>query len=449
MELILVFTFLVGGIMGFTGAWIIAKKINNKNVDIENPKNILIENISLKKDVEHLQSQIKMKLADNNKLQELQLNLNSEISILNIKLSELNSQKISLKEKLDNQANNLEKLQEKFSQEFKLIANSIIKQNSDELSIAHQKGLSEILSPLKERIISFESSIEKKYLDETKERSALKQEIKQLVDLNNTLNLQAKNLTNALKGDNKTQGNWGEMVLERILESSGLIKGKEYESQFSDTNIDNKRILPDIIIKLPDHKHIIIDSKVSLVSYERYSCLEDKDERILELKNHIHSVKSHVKKLSEKNYQTGIGVNSPDFVLLFIPIESSFSAAIQGDESLYSYAWDRKVVIVSPTTLLASLRTISSVWKHEKQTKNAIEIANKAGRLYDKFKSFIDDMQKIDRGISASRSAYNEAFNKLKSGTGNLIKRAENIKDLGAKTTKSISNELIIESNNE
>ena len=268
-----------------------------------------------------------------------------------------------------------------------------------------------------------------------------------MLELNNTLNNQAQNLTNALKGDNKQQGNWGEMVLERILESSGLIKGEEYETQFSDTNSDNKRIQPDVLIKLPDSKHIIVDSKVSLVAYERFTNSEEETERDLALKNHVLSVKNHVKHLSEKNYQTGIGVNSPDFVLLFIPIESSFSAAIQGDEGLYNYAWDKKVVIVSPTTLLATLRTIASVWKHERQTKNAIEIADKAGRLYDKFKSFIDDMQKIDRGINATRTAYDDAFNKLKTGTGNLIRRAENIKELGAKTNKSIPQDLIIDSN--
>ena len=249
--------------------------------------------------------------------------------------------------------------------------------------------------------------------------------------------------------NNKKQGNWGEMVLERILESSGLIKGEEYETQYSDVNNTQQRIRPDVLIKLPDDKHIIVDSKVSLIAYERYVSSEDTTEKELELKNHVLSVKAHVKSLSEKNYQTGLGINSPDFVLLFIPIESSFSLAIQGDADLYNYAWDKKVVIVSPTTLLATLRTIASVWKHERQTKNALEIADKAGRLYDKFKSFVDDMQKIDRGISATRSAYDDAFNKLKSGTGNLIRRTEQIKELGAKTNKSLAKDLIIESHEE
>lgn len=448
MDFIGVVIFILGLFTGFVLAWFgLKKKDNQEETDGDNNEELKVENINLKKDVEHLNSRIDKSIEEFEKQRNRENQLNNEKLELSSKLSEVKANYKNLEEKLNSQTNELEKLQERFTQEFKLVANSILKQNSEEFSKAHQKELQDILTPLKEKIKTFESSVEKKYLDETKERSALKQEIKQLLELNNTLNNQAQNLTNALKGDNKQQGNWGEMVLERILESSGLIKGEEYETQFSDTNSDNKRIQPDVLIKLPDSKHIIVDSKVSLVAYERFTNSEEETERDLALKNHVLSVKNHVKHLSEKNYQTGIGVNSPDFVLLFIPIESSFSAAIQGDEGLYNYAWDKKVVIVSPTTLLATLRTIASVWKHERQTKNAIEIADKAGRLYDKFKSFIDDMQKIDRGINATRTAYDDAFNKLKTGTGNLIRRAENIKELGAKTNKSIPQDLIIDSN--
>lgn len=450
MDIIGVIIFILGLLIGFGMAWFVFKNKQNSNSDIQdNSEAQKIENINLKKDVEHLNSRIDKSIEEFEKQRNREAVLTNDKLELNAKLYETKANFVNLQEKLNSQTSELEKLQVRFTNEFKLVANSILKQNSEEFSKAHQKELNDILTPLKEKIQLFETSVEKKYIDETKERSSLKQEIRQLMEMNNTLNDQAQNLTNALKGDNKKQGNWGEMVLERILESSGLIKGEEYETQFSDTNVDNKRIQPDIIIKLPDDKHIIVDSKVSLVSYERYTNSNDEEERELELKNHVLSVKSHVKILSEKNYQTGIGVNSPDFVLLFIPIESSFSAAVQGDESLYNYAWDRKVVIVSPTTLLATLRTIASVWKHERQTKNAIEIADKAGRLYDKFKSFIDDMQKIDRGINATRTAYDDAFNKLKSGTGNLIRRAETIKELGAKTSKSLPQDLILDSNDE
>lgn len=443
MELFTLVSFIAGLLLGFFLCWfILNKKANNSSGELDE-KSLNEENISLKKDVEHLKERIENSLKEFDKQKQREMQLQEEKVQLSNQLTASHTQQENLREKLDNQAKEMEELQKKFSQEFKLIANSILKQNTEDFSKSHQKELSDILEPLKKKIESFETSVEKKYMDETKERSALKQEIKQLIDLNQSLNDQAKNLTTALKGDNKKQGNWGEMVLERILESSGLIKGQEYETQYSDTNVDHKRIQPDVIIKLPDEKHIIVDSKVSLVAYEKYSSSEDADEQAEALKNHVLSVKNHVKLLSEKNYQTGIGVNSPDFVLLFIPIESSFSLAIQGDPNLYAYAWDKKVVIVSPTTLLASLRTIASVWKHERQTKNAIEIADKAGRLYDKFKSFIDDMQKIDRGISSTRSAYDDAFNKLKSGTGNLIRRAEKIKELGAKTTKTIPSDLI------
>lgn len=418
----------------------------NDSASQEDLSKLQEERLSLKKDLEFANNRIEKSLVEFEKQRLKEESLNHEILQLKLQLSERNSAYKNLEEKLNSQAEEMEKLQEKFTKEFKLIANSVLKENSQEFSKLHQKELNEILSPLQLKLKSFQESIHNKYIDETKERSSLKQEIKNLVELNNTLNDQAQNLTNALKGDNKKQGNWGEMVLERILESSGLIKGQEYETQQTDKNADNQTIKPDVIIRLPDEKHIIVDSKVSLLAYENYTSAEEENDKEAALKAHINSVKNHVKILSEKNYQSGIGFNSPDFVLLFIPIESSFSLAVQGDPNLYAYAWDNKVVIVSPTTLLATLRTIASVWKHEKQTKNAIEIADKAGKLYDKFKGFVDDMEKIERGINSAKTAYDDAFNKLKSGTGNLIRRAEHIKTLGAKTSKSLPNELIEES---
>ncbi|MBL1144623.1 MAG: DNA recombination protein RmuC [Bacteroidetes bacterium] len=449
MEILGIVLFVVGFILGIVLSWFIFNKLKSRELPEVSIEQLKTENISLKKDIEHLIAKLEETKLEIGTKENKELSLNQENTVLKIQLSEAKSNYINLEEKLANQTKDLAEIQEKFSQEFKLLANSILKQNTEDFAKTHQKELNEILNPLKEKISSFETSVQQKYVDETKERASLKQEIKNLLELNQTLNLQAQNLTNALKGDNKKQGNWGEMVLERILESSGLIKGEEYETQYSDVNNTQQRIRPDVLIKLPDDKHIIVDSKVSLIAYERYVSSEDTTEKELELKNHVLSVKAHVKSLSEKNYQTGLGINSPDFVLLFIPIESSFSLAIQGDADLYNYAWDKKVVIVSPTTLLATLRTIASVWKHERQTKNALEIADKAGRLYDKFKSFVDDMQKIDRGISATRSAYDDAFNKLKSGTGNLIRRTEQIKELGAKTNKSLAKDLIIESHEE
>jgi DNA recombination protein RmuC len=271
----------------------------------------------------------------------------------------------------------------------------------------------------------------------------LKTEIKHLIDLNKQISEDANNLANALKGENKTQGNWGELILEKVLERSGLVKDQEYRLQFSTNNDEGKRIQPDAVIMLPDNKHIVVDSKVSLVAYEAFVNSSDEEERLKLVKEHIISVRTHIKSLSEKNYQSSADFNTPDFVLLFIPIESSFSIAVQADQELFNFAWDKKIVIVSPSTLLATLRTIASVWKQERQTKNAIEIAKQSGALYDKFVGFIEDMDKIGKSIEVSRATYENAINKLHKGSGNLVKRAQDIEKLGAKTTKQISSKFI------
>ena len=364
---------------------------------------------------------------------------------LNKELSQAETNLGNLTEKLTQQGAELEKIQERFQKEFQLIADKIIRDNASELSNSHQKELTQLLQPLKDKIKHFEENIEKKYIDETKERSDLKSELSRLLELNNTLNLQAQNLTTALKGENKTQGNWGEMILERILESSGLQKGAEYLTQVSDTNTNNRRIQPDVIVNLPENKHLIIDSKVSLVAYENFISSTKEDVKDASMKLHLQSIRSHIKSLNEKNYQTASSLQSPDFVLLFMPIEAAFSVALQHDSELFNYAWERKVVMVSPTTLLASLRTISSVWKNERQTKNAQDIAEKAGNLYDKFVGFVKDMENIERSLNSAQNHYNDAFNKLSSGRGNLVRRAEQLKELGAKTNKSIPDNLLDE----
>jgi len=280
--------------------------------------------------------------------------------------------------------------------------------------------------------------VQKSYKSESDERITLKAEIKNLVDLNRQISEEANNLTKALKGENKTQGNWGELILEKVLERSGLVKDQEYRMQFSTSNEEGRRIQPDAVILLPDNKHIIVDSKVSLVAYELLVNCTAEEERMRLMKDHLSSVRSHVKSLSEKNYPASADFNTPDFVLLFIPIESSFSVAVQADQELFGYAWDRKIVIVSPSTLLATLRTIASVWKQERQTKNAIEIAKQSGALYDKFVGFLEDMDKIGKSMETSRNMYDAAMNKLYRGTGNLVKRAQDIEKLGAKTTKQM-----------
>ncbi len=353
---------------------------------------------------------------------------------------------LNLQEKLNTQKAELDEIQKKFTTEFENIANKILEKNSEKFTAANQKNLSDVLNPLKEKINLFEKKVDDTYQKGLRDQTDLRAELKKLHDLNSKISEEANNLTRALKGDVKKQGNWGEVVLERILERSGLNEGEQgYQKQFSDTSEDGKRILPDIVINLPDNKHIIIDSKVSLIAYERAVNAATEEERVSHIKEHLLSLKTHIKGLSDKHYQTASKLNSPDFVLLFIPIEASFGVAIQADQELFSFAWDQKVVLVSPSTLLATLRTISSVWQQENQTKNAIEIARQGGALYDKFVGFIADMENIGKNLDTTRKTYDLALNKLHVGSGNLVKRAETIKKLGAKTTKQLPGKMLEE----
>jgi DNA recombination protein RmuC len=349
----------------------------------------------------------------------------------------------NLQEKLDSQKKEMENLQQKFTTEFESIAAKILKQNTVEFSASNQKSITELLSPLKEKIQVFEKKVEDTYEKGLKDQTDLKAELKKLHDLNLKISDEANNLTKALKGDVKKQGNWGEVILERILERSGLTEGREYTKQESVLSENGQRFQPDVVIHLPDSKHIVVDSKVSLVAYERLVNADHEKDRVSFVKEHLLSVRNHIKILSEKHYQHSPNFNSPDFVLLFVPIESSFSIAVQEDQDLFSYAWDNKVVIVSPSTLLATLRTIASIWQQENQTRNALEIARQSGALYDKFVSFISDMESIGKSLESTRKTYDQATNKLYSGSGNLVKRAENIRKLGAKTTKELPPELI------
>ena len=363
-------------------------------------------------------------------------------------VSRLKTTNENLQTRLTEQKGELEKLQEKFTNEFSLVANKLLKQNSSEFAASNQKRLDEILTPLKENIKSFEQKVEDKYEKELKERTSLIEQIKSLEKLNTQMSEDAHNLTRALKGDNKMQGNWGELILKKILESSGLIEGKEFDTQYSTINDDENRIQPDVKINLPEGKHIIIDAKVSLNAYQDYINSEEKEAQIAFLKNHLTSVKSHIKGLSEKHYMTGKGIDSPDFVLLFMPIESSFGLAMRTDNELYQYAWDKKVVIVTPSTLLATLKTVASVWKQDKQTRNAIEIARQAGALHDKFVGFVEDMEKIKKSLDQSNTSYDKAFNKLKNGNGNLIDATIKLEKLGAKTKKQLPTNLLPENEN-
>ncbi|HEY4800577.1 MAG TPA: DNA recombination protein RmuC [Bacteroidia bacterium] len=353
----------------------------------------------------------------------------------------------NLEEKLKGQKEELDGLQKTFTGQFENLANKILEDKSKKFTEQNKLNLETILNPLKDNITKFEKKVDDTYKAEASERNSLKGEIKMLLTLNKQISEEANNLAKALKGDTKKQGNWGEIILEKVLERSGLQKGVEYEMQVSMNTEDGKRVQPDVIINLPDKKHIVVDSKVSLVAYEAFVNSQTDAERSTHLQAHIASVKNHIKGLSEKNYQSLGQLNTPDFVLLFMPIESSFSLAVQADNELFNFAWEKKIVIVSPSTLLATLRTIASIWKQERQTKNAIEIARQSGELYDKFVGFLSDLIEVGKKMDATKKSYEEAMNKFSSGRGNLIKRAETIKELGAKTTKDIPNSLIERAN--
>ncbi len=368
--------------------------------------------------------------------------LRAENSIQGQQLARAEADFGNLQEKLSYQRKEMEALQQKFTTEFENIATKILKQNTLDFSATHQKNMAELLTPLKEKIQTFEKKVEDTYEKGLKDQTDLKAELKKLHDLNLKISDEAHNLTKALKGDVKKQGNWGEVILERILERSGLTEGREYQKQESFMDDSGQRYQPDVVVHLPDQKHIIVDSKVSLVAYERLVNADDEKDRARFAKEHLQSIRTHIKGLSEKHYQQSTSFNSPDFVLLFVPIESSFSVAVQEDQDLFAYAWENKVVIVSPSTLLATLRTIASIWQQENQTRNAQEIARQSGALYDKFVAFVADMEAIGKSIDNTRKTYDSALNKLYSGNGNLIRRAENIRKLGAKTTKELPSEL-------
>ncbi len=342
------------------------------------------------------------------------------------------------KDKLEEQSKNLLQVQEQLRLEFAHTANSLLEEKSQKFTSQNQENLDHILKPLQEKLQLFEQKVELYYNDENKERATLKEQIRQLTQLNQQMNEETRNLTNALKGEAKTQGNWGELILERILEKSGLRKDSEYFTQSYFVSEDGKRQFPDLILNLPNKKHLIIDSKMSLTAYERFNSAKSTAAAEQAIKEHLISVKKHVKELSVKKYQQINELNTLDFVLMFIPLEAAFALAMQHDHNLYYQAFEQNVIIVSPMTLLATARTISNVWQQENQSRHAQEIAQQAGRMYDKFVNFIHDLEQVGHKIQQVEHSYNEAMKKLQFGKGNLVGRAIKLKELGAKTTKQL-----------
>ncbi|MSR12153.1 MAG: DNA recombination protein RmuC [Gammaproteobacteria bacterium] len=360
-----------------------------------------------------------------------------------ISLHSLREENASLKTRLTLELQQFEQKQtllndskEQLSVAFKNIANEIFEDKSKKFASTSKESLAMVLNPLQEKILSFEKKVEETYQKESNERFSLAKEIKNLQELNSKISADAVNLTNALKGDNKAQGNWGEFVLESLLEKSGLVKGREYEVQVSLKAEDGSKSQPDVVVHLPESKDIIIDSKVSLKAWDAYASAAEDTERVNQLKLHLHSIRQHIKGLSAKDYQNLAGVNSLDYVLLFLPIEAAFSMALQHDPELFQFAFERNIIFVGPTTLLTTLKTVHNLWRLAQQSQNAVEIAEQAGRLYDKFVAFVADLDEIGAKIDASKKSFDKAHNKLQSGTGNLIKRVETLRKLGAKTSK-------------
>lgn len=437
----LIIYLLIALIFSFIG-FFIGKLLTKLNLEkektiVEKEKSTLEERVALL-----LQSK---DLVENNyiELQKELKNNQQEKEHLSIVNTRQDSENKNLQLKLDEHKSEVEKLQEKFTNDFEVLANKILEEKSTKFTEQNKENLKIILNPLQEKIKLFEDKVDQTHKESIDYHAALRQQIIGLKEMNLQMSKETINLTKALKGDNKTQGNWGELVLERVLEKSGLEKDREYYVQQSFTNDEGKRILPDVVIHLPDDKKMIVDSKVSLTAYEQYVNEDDETLKAQFLKEHVASLKRHVDQLSEKKYEDIYKIESPDFVLLFIPIEPAFAVAINADNHLYNKAFEKNIVIVTPTTLLATLRTIDSMWNNEKQQKNAIEIARQAGALYDKFQSLLSDLVSIGKRIDESKKEYSNAMNKLFDGRGNLISSVEKLKKMGAKAKKAIPENII------
>jgi len=442
MNFIIAGAIIVGSII--IGLLVRGKK-NEDQIDIQpleqEIKSLSDEKSKLEAKTELLEKNLQENSAELSKERENNINLQSHQA----RIETINK---TLEEKLQTQKQEIEELQKKFSDAFENLANKILEEKTKKFTEQNRSNLDELLNPLKEKIKDFETKVEQTNEKNRMSNKSLEEQIKGLKDLNKKMSDDANNLTKALKGESQIQGNWGEVILERILEESGLRKGIEYETQGRGMGLKSEEgnpSKPDFIIKLPENKHVIIDSKVSLINYERMVSSETDEQRQGYLKALNNSIKAQIDDLHKKNYQDLKGLNSPDFVMLFIPIEGVFAVVMQNDNTIYQYAYNKQIVIVSPSTLLATLRTIAFIWRQENQTKNALEIARQGGALLDKLNGFIDDLEKIDVNLKRTQNAYDDAVKKLSTGSGNLISRAKRIEALGAKAKKQIPEKFLQE----
>ncbi|WP_264522089.1 DNA recombination protein RmuC [Flavobacterium sp. N1994] len=430
-SLYIILAFIIALAIGiFIGKTLFAANSKSDKASLEEKINGLLQQI------EQLKNQV------NQTAQERE-NIRTEKESLAIQLSKKETDFENLWERNKEQKEEVEKLQEKFTKEFENLANKILEEKTVKFTEQNKENLKNILTPLQDKIQLFEKKVEDTHKESIDYHAALRQQILGLREMNEQMSKETLNLTKALKGDSKMQGNWGELILERVLEKSGLEKGREYEVQQSFVTEEGNRVFPDVVINLPDGKKMVVDSKVTLTAYERYINSEDETEKTQHLKEHVMSLKRHVDQLSEKNYQDLYQMESPDFVLLFIPIESAFALALNEDTSLYNKAFEKNIVIVTPSTLLATLRTIDSMWTNQKQQENALEIARQAGALYDKFEGFVGDLVKIGKKMDEAKIEYQGAMNKLVDGKGNLVTSVEKLKKMGAKAKKALPENIL------
>ncbi len=419
------------------------QKLINEKLDLtKRASSTLTENENLSNKIneqkQELENARKTFTEENNILKTEKQELINEKIDLTKRVSTMKTENENLLKKLQEQKQELEDIHKKFTSEFENIANRLFEKSSEKINKQGSEQLEVVLKPFKERLSELKNQISDTYEKDTKQRIQLHEQVKQLFDLNQQISTDAQNLTNALKSNTKTQGDWGEEILENILQQSGLRKGMEYDVQNSFVNEKGKTLRPDMIVHYPDNRDIIIDSKVSLTSYERYISAETTHEKDLHLKAHLESIKQHIKQLSEKNYQDLYQIESLDFVMMFVPIEGAYYTAVEADRNLWQYAYERKIVLINPTNLITALKMISNLWQQDYQNKNVMEIARQSGNLYDRFVLLLDDFSKMEKHINETQNVFNNIQKRISTGKGNLIGRVEKIKTLGAKTKKSL-----------